>query len=261
MVTAKKNKIAPIFLGLALSALLSLFGRPCAWAEDGTPFSPDEGLESIERRVSSYLPDPRYPHDQAALETLREALKGKSGRNGGIGACLVQEETGEIVARGHNRQYSPYFRSDLHAEMDLLTRYEESLKIPRDPKDGIWNPRGCYRDLVLFTSIEPCPMCLTRIINAGIRKVYYVAPDKEGGMATRLDALPPFWRDLTKNRSYLPAQCSPALQDMALKLFGCPNAHPGPTKKPNEASLDTSKSDLPLHSDMPQGVRKTKTRD
>jgi anaerobic selenocysteine-containing dehydrogenase len=40
----------------------------------------------------------------------------------GIGACLVREKSGEIIERGHNRQHSPYFRSDLHAEMDLLDR-------------------------------------------------------------------------------------------------------------------------------------------
>ena len=216
-----KNRMHSIPCGLLLLISLILLSGSTALPGEGVP-DPIE-LDRLEKWIISFSPDPqKHPHDLFALETLREALKGRRGRNGGIGACLVRERNGKIVARGHNRQYAPYFRSDLHAEMDLLTRYEERLKISRDKKEGVWNPRRAYGGLILFTSVEPCPMCLTRIINAGIQKVYFVAPDKTGGMATRLDALPPFWRELARQRTYAPALCSPAFRDMALKLFSHP---------------------------------------
>ncbi len=216
-----KKGIHPILCGCLFFISLILLSGSSALSEEKAP-DPTE-LKTLERWITSFSPDPRnYPHDLFALETLREALKGRRGRNGGIGACLVRESDGAIVERGHNRQYAPYFRSDLHAEMDLLTRFEERLKIPRDSKEGVWNPRRAYDGLMLFSSLEPCPMCLTRIINAGIKKVYFVAPDEKGGMASRLDMLPPFWRDLARQRTYAPALCSPALRDMALRLFSHP---------------------------------------
>ena len=215
-----KTRMHLNFCRLLLVISLVVLSGSFALSDEAVPDSIE--LDRLEKEIMSFSPDPRYPHDLFALETLREALKGRRGRNGGIGACLVRERDGKIVARGHNRQYAPYFRSDLHAEMDLLTRYEERLKISRDKKEGVWNPRRAYGGLILFTSVEPCPMCLTRIINAGIQKVYFVAPDKTGGMATRLDALPPFWRELARQRTYAPALCSPAFRDMALKLFSHP---------------------------------------
>lgn len=178
-------------------------------------------LREVERLIETYAPDPHYPDDTFVLATLREALLGAMGRNGGIGACLVREETGEVVERGHNRQYEPYFRSDLHAEMDLLTRYEESVRLRRSPDPG----SPAYRDprnmagLVLYTSVEPCPMCLGRIINAGVRKILYAASDDAGGMAQRLGQMPPFWRSMARNLVIERARCSPKLSAAAALLF------------------------------------------
>ncbi len=90
----------------------------------------------------------------------------------GIGACLVREATGEILERGRNSQYEPYFRSDLHAEMDLLDRWEERMRLTRsrDPREATYLDPRAAEGIVLYTSVEPCPMCLTRIINSGIKR-------------------------------------------------------------------------------------------
>ena len=100
--------------------------------------------------------------------------------------------------------------------MDLLTRYEDRLK--KQPPSAGGNPRACD-GLVLYSSVEPCPMCLTRIINAGIKKTYYVTPDPEGGMATRMENMPPFWRRFAQDREFAPAQCSPEFRAIAGELF------------------------------------------
>lgn len=178
-------------------------------------------LAAIERQINGYTPDPRYPDDPFVLTTIREALRGARERNGGIGACLVERATGRIVEVGHNSQYEPYFRSDLHAEMDLLTRYEKKMRITRsrNPDEPTYRDPRRMQGFVLYSSLEPCPMCLTRIINAGVKEVYYAAPDVDGGMARRFDELPPFWKDMARDMVIAPARCSPELKKLAADLF------------------------------------------
>lgn len=178
-------------------------------------------LNEIKREINAYVPDPDYADDPFIMVTIMEAIMGREHSNGGIGACLVYEATGEIVERGHNRQFDPYFRSDLHAEMDVLDRYEERMRFTRvrNPHDLTFSIPRNKQGLVLYTSVEPCPMCLTRIINAGVKKVYYATDDEEGGMAHRFKDLPPFWQELAQGMVIAPARCSPYLKSLAQKLF------------------------------------------
>lgn len=168
----------------------------------------------IEALIGALQPDPKHPHDRFILVSLQEALAAKREGSGGIGACLVREATGEIIARGHNRQYAPHFRSDMHAEMDLLNRYEDALRITK----GSGDPRK-HDGIVLYSSVEPCPMCLTRIINTGLMKTYYAAADPTGGMVHKIADLPSFWKEATAGRIYAEAQCSPAMKEIAYRLF------------------------------------------
>lgn len=178
-------------------------------------------LDDLEKEIAAAVSDPQYPDDPFVFVTVKEALQGGRERNGAIGACLVREATGEVIERSHNRQYEPYFRSDLHAEMDLLDRYEEKVRATRskDPKDPSFRDPRNMKGFVLYTSVEPCPMCMTRIINAGVKKVYYAASDPDGGMASRFESLPPFWKKLAEGMVLEEARCSPALRKLAQKLF------------------------------------------
>ena len=176
-----------------------------------------EKLATLEQRITSYTLNKDHKDDGYALAVVKGALESIREGSGGIGACLVDSTTGEIVEYGRNRQHSPYFRSDLHAEMDLLNKYEERAKKMNDPED--FNKTRECKNLVLVTSVEPCPMCLTRIINSGIKTVLYVVEDREGGMATRLDSLPPFWREFAADREFRLADCSTELRQMAMDLF------------------------------------------
>ena len=171
--------------------------------------NPSTSMEELEKRIASFKPDPTYRDDKAALVTLQEAVAATKEGNYGIGACLVNEKTGEVIQRGHNRIFSPYFRSDLHAEMDVLTGYEQKVKAQTPKVEG----------LVLYTSLEPCPMCLTRIITAGVQKVYYLAPDPNSGMVHIFKNLPPIWQKIAERRIYEPSQCSPELKDIANDVF------------------------------------------
>jgi cytosine deaminase len=176
-----------------------------------------EKLAALEQRITSFTLNQEYKDDGYALAVVKGALESIREGSGGIGACLVDTSTGEIVEYGRNRQFSPHFRSDFHAEMDLLNKYEDRVKKMKRP-DNYNNLREC-KNLVLVTSLEPCPMCLTRIINAGIKTVLYVVEDREGGMATRLDSLPPFWREFAADREFRLADCSVELRQIAMDLF------------------------------------------
>lgn len=174
-------------------------------------------LAAIEKKLAAYRVNAAYADDAYGLTVVNIAVASIKAGSGGIGACLVDGGTGRVVETGRNRQFDGYFRSDLHAEMDLLNRYEDRMKKQRSPGTGKM-PRDCG-NLILVTSVEPCPMCLTRIINSGIKTVLYVTADQAGGMATRLDQLPPFWREFAADRDFRQADCSPELVRMAHELF------------------------------------------
>jgi tRNA(adenine34) deaminase len=199
---------------IAFSVLLFLI-HLCFASSDGSP-----DLDAIEKRIQAYVPDRQYPDDPFILMCVKEALAGGREKNGGVGACLVEESTGKIVEVGHNRQFEPYFRSDLHAEMDLLNRYEDRVKANRIRNSTVpIEEQRKMEGLVLYTSVEPCPMCMSRIINARLKKALYAAPDPTGGMAHKIQDLPAFWREIASGRVYEPAHCSPDLVDIAKALF------------------------------------------
>jgi len=166
-----------------------------------------DGLEALERRVRAFVPDPAFPHDPYVLIGLEEALAAAADGNFGVGACLV-DPSGRVVARGHNHVFHPYPRSDLHAEMDTMTRFEEEVRAPIS-----------LGDYTLFTSLEPCPMCLTRLITAGVGHVYHAAPDLESGMVYKLHELTPVWVELARRQEFAEADTSPELRQIAHQIF------------------------------------------
>jgi tRNA(adenine34) deaminase len=181
---------------------------------------PVKYLDDIEKEIANFKPDPNYPDDVYIIITIREAIAAKREGNGPIGVCLVREKDGVVLETGHNRQNVPYFRSDLHAEMDMLTRYENRIQMQRIVDGKQVNPRIMYQGLILYSSLEPCLMCLTRILNAGIPKVYYAASDDPRGVANNLQCLPAYWKDiLEKNMKYGIAKCSPRLKEIASSIF------------------------------------------
>ena len=157
-----RNTVIIWISAVAVAALIAVQSDQAA-AADKNP-----SLDALDARVSELRPRPGFKDDGLGIIVIRQALISLKEGSGGIGACLVNGKTAAVVATGRNRQYRPYFRSDLHAEMDLLTRYEDWLRKKGGKASGV-DPRDC-EGLVLVSSVEPCPMCLTRIINAGIKK-------------------------------------------------------------------------------------------
>ena len=89
------------------------------------------------------------------------------GEGGPFGAVITDKE-GNIIAKGNNmvlKNNDP----TAHAEVTVI---RETCK-----KLGTYDLSG----YVLYTSCEPCPMCLSAIIWANIKEVYYACTREDAG--------------------------------------------------------------------------------
>lgn len=140
------------------------------------------------------------------VAAVRLAIEAGEAGNIGIGAVVV-DPAGQICATGQNRLFRPSFRSDLHAEMDALDRFEDRPEPDLVP--------GEYQ---LFSSLEPCPMCLTRILFSGVHVVRYAVSDPGGGMVSGASGLPPVFAAWAADRDMAPADIDPALATLAAEV-------------------------------------------
>ena len=92
-------------------------------------------------------------------EAIREALDGISQGHGGPFGCVIVKDD-EIIGTGHNMVLEEK-DSTAHGEITAIRNAEKAL--------DSYDLSGC----VLYTTGEPCPMCLYAILWANISKVYY----------------------------------------------------------------------------------------
>lgn len=168
-------------------------------------------LNKLDVYLNTFKPSPEYTDDKYALEANRQALKSVMQGGYGIGSVLV-DQNGEIIAAAHNSQIQEH-RSDLHAEMTLLTKFEESHKAKKYMNVYVYKP-----GLTVFSSAEPCPMCYIRINTTGA-DTKYCTPGPDDGMASRTSFLPPAWREMAEKRKVSLGNCSPVMQKISHLLF------------------------------------------
>lgn len=97
--------------------------------------------------------------DQYMKIAIEEAYDGINAGDGGpFGAVIVKD--GKIIGRGHNRVVSNGDPT-CHGEMEAI---RDACK-----KMGTFDLSGS----TIYTTGEPCPMCLGAILWANIEKVYY----------------------------------------------------------------------------------------
>jgi Cytosine/adenosine deaminases len=98
-------------------------------------------------------------------EAIRLSLENIDAKNGGpFGAVIVKD--GEIISRGVNG-VTTLNDPTAHAE---VTAIREAAK-----KLNNYNLTGC----VIYTSCEPCPMCLSAIYWARLDAIYYANTKKD----------------------------------------------------------------------------------
>ena len=94
------------------------------------------------------------------------ALEGITCGDGGPFGAVITSSDGEIIATGNNKVLC----------LNDPTAHAEIVAIRKACKElGTYDLSGC----ILYTSCEPCPMCLSAIIWANIKEVYYCNTKKD----------------------------------------------------------------------------------
>ena len=168
-------------------------------------------LQKIETFLVAFVPENEFSDDIYAKAANIQALKSVKEGGYGIGSVLVDSD-GKIIAAAHNTQIQKH-RSDLHAEMTLMTKFEESPRARKYMNLYIYKP-----GLTVFSSAEPCPMCFIRISTAGCN-TKYCTPGPEDGMVTRISCLPSSWKDMAMKQKVELGDCSPIMQKLSHLLF------------------------------------------
>jgi tRNA(Arg) A34 adenosine deaminase TadA len=110
--------------------------------------------------------DTNQMHKQFMLEAVKLSARSLESTDGGPFGCVIVKD-GEIVGRGYNRVVAGHDPT-AHAEIEAIRDACKNL--------GTHQLDGC----TLYTSCEPCPMCLGAI--------YWARPDAVFYANTRHDA-------------------------------------------------------------------------
>lgn len=165
-------------------------------------------LSDLEASFAHVSTEATHHRDQQlGIVACSEALAAARIGNYGVGAVLA-DPNGMVVEQGRNSVFFPHFRSDLHAEMVVMNAFEE-----RYP--ALANMRG----YTLVCSLEPCPMCLVRLLVAGVETVKFLAHDELAGMVGRRQHFPVAWERLWQRQEFVQADVSERLRRFALDVF------------------------------------------
>jgi guanine deaminase len=125
---------------------------------------------SVEKKSES-----NEKHEDFINKTIDLALKNLSVTNGGPFAALITRGD-EIIAMGVNAVV-PNLDPTAHAEIIVIREAAKILKTID------------LKECVLYTSCEPCPMCLGASQWAGIQKIYFALTMKDAERMGFEDAL------------------------------------------------------------------------
>ena len=96
------------------------------------------------------------------------AEQGVSKEEGGPFGAVITDKEGNIIAKGNNKVLVSNDPT-AHAEVTAIREACKEL--------GTYDLSDC----ILYTSCEPCPMCLSAIIWANIKEVYYGCTREDAG--------------------------------------------------------------------------------
>lgn len=114
----------------------------------------------------SAMPEDHANHLREAIRISVEMMR--AGKGGPFGAVVVKD--GQIIGRGCNEVTST---NDPTAHAEIVAIREACRKI------GSFRLDGC----VIYSSCEPCPMCLSAIYWARIGKIFYSGTRKDAAEA------------------------------------------------------------------------------
>jgi len=118
----------------------------------------DEAAKALED--NNLEPTPMTPANEKFMsEAIKAAIKGMNADEGGPFGCVIVKD-GKIIGRGNNKVTST---NDPTAHAEVMAIRDACKNLNSFQLDGC----------VIYTSCEPCPMCLGAIYWARPDKVYY----------------------------------------------------------------------------------------
>ncbi len=141
-------------------------------------------------------------NDELMREAIRLSEENVANGGGPFGAVIARG--GEIIATGVNRVTASNDPT-AHAEVSAIRRAAQQL--------GTFNLSGCE----IFTSCEPCPMCLGAIYWARLDRVYYANTKADAKAAGFDDSFIYDELALPRDRRKLPSV--PMMRNEAIKVF------------------------------------------
>jgi len=130
--------------------------------------------------------------------SIKIALQAEKDGNLPVGSLITLDN--KIVSEGPSRVYEPRYDLTRHAEMEAL----------RNLAPELWKQK---KDLVLFTTLAPCPMCLGAILLFGIPRVVYGAEGDFGGGKALSQHLPAYFKEQFQRVEWVgptnTAECDP----------------------------------------------------
>ena len=134
------------------------------------------------------------------LEHLRHAIRlaRKAQRAGNLPVGAVISLDGGIVAEGMSSIWVPRLSPGRHAEIEALEAVPPEL----------WARAG---EMTLYTTLEPCLMCMGAILIHRVGRVVFGSGDSHGGASHVFGHLPPVFAERLQALEWigpaLPAEC------------------------------------------------------
>jgi guanine deaminase len=152
----------PALLAFLLLLAVALWSYPPTWAGDDKKDRPvsDKHWVSAGELKERFSPAQHGEFMRKAIANSRMA--GVEKRTGGVFGAVIVDRDGRIVGQGSNHVVAE-FDPTWHGEMEAIRNACKRLKATKLD--------GC----VLYTSAEPCPMCLATSYWAGVDGIVYGA--------------------------------------------------------------------------------------
>lgn len=135
-----------------------------------------------------------------AISLSKENIKNATG--GPFGAVIVKD--GEIISGGSN-QVTTHNDPTAHAEIEAIRAACKKLKS--------FSLEGCE----IYTSCEPCPMCLSAIYWARIERIYFANSREDAAELNFDDEF--LYREINKENHKRKIPMVQMLRDEAIKVF------------------------------------------
>ncbi len=154
--------------------------------------------------------DDKHAHESFLRRAIALALENvQAGTGGPFGAVIVRDD--QRVSEAANSVFTTHDPT-AHAEVNAIRAACRSL--------GVFELRGC----VLYTSSEPCPMCLAACYWAHLDRIYYAANAEDAARAGFDDAF--LYRELALSPAARSLPAEEMLREEAQASFAAWDASP-----------------------------------